>query len=159
RYAGILFLILLLIAIDQWRARFAKSLACLVVIALGFSGLRDSVTGTHSQMRYYDPTTGITQDISPAVLEYLRSEMTRYNFQRPIALISTPTAYISLPQFRILHPIGNWMGYKDGTKWAGRAEKIFVVLPETLENDRAEAILRLLTGYEFDLWKHTEIDG
>jgi hypothetical protein len=159
RYAGILFFLLLLIAIDQWGVRFAKGLACLLVIVLGLFGLKNSVTGAHAQMRYYDPTTGISQDISPAVLEYLRSEMTQNKFQRPIALISTPTAYISLPRFRILHPIGNWMGYKDGTKWAGRAEKIFVVLPETLEHSRAEAILRLLTGYEFDMWNQTKLDG
>ena len=46
------------------------------------------------------------------------------------------------------------------TKWAGRAEKIFVVLPEEmLLNGKAEAILRLFTNYEFDNWKHTKLDG
>ena len=116
RYAGILFFLLLLTAIDQWRVRFAKGLACLVVIVLGFYGLKNSVTGAYAQMRYYDPTTGISQDISPAVLEYLRSEMTRHNFQRPIALVSSPTAFISLPRFRILHPFGGWPGYTR-SKW------------------------------------------
>lgn len=166
RYAGILFFLLLLITIDQSRVRFAKGLACLVVIVLGFYGLKNSVTGAYAQMRYYDPTTGISQDISPAVLEYLLSEVTRRNFQRPIALISTPTAFISLPRFRILHPFGGWLGYQDGTKWrrptewAGRAEKIFVVLPEFIVLEgRAETILRLLTSYEFDSWKHTKLDG
>ena len=112
------------------------------------------------QMRHYDPTTGISQDVSPAVLEYLRSEMARHNFQRPIALVPSATAFISLPRFRILHPFGGWSGYKVGTKWAGRAEKIFVVLPEALVLDgRAENILRLLIDYEFNSWQHTKLDG
>ena len=125
RYAGILFFLLLLTAIDQWRVRFAKGLACLVVIVLGLYGLKNYVTGAYAQMRagYYDPMTGISQDISPAVLEYLRSEITRHNFQRPIALVSSPTAFISLPRFRILHPFGGWLGYtwKDGCHKMGWA--------------------------------------
>src|SRR5262249_26916408 len=40
RYAGILFFLLLLTAIDEWRARFGKGLACMVVIALGLYGLK-----------------------------------------------------------------------------------------------------------------------
>jgi hypothetical protein len=163
RYAGILFFLLLLTAIDQWRVRFAKGLACLVVIVLGLYGLKNYVTGAYAQMRagYYDPVTGISQDmVSPAVLEYLRSEITRHNFQRPIVLIPSPTAGISLPRFRILHPFGAWTGYTERTKWVGRADKIFVVLPEkTLLNGKAEAILRAFTDYEFDNWKHTKLDA
>ena len=35
-----------------------------------------------------------------------------------------------------------------------------MVLPEAFVLDgRAEAILRLLTSYEFDSWKHTKLDG
>jgi hypothetical protein len=160
RYAGILLFLLLLAAIDQWHVRFANGLACLVVIVPMLYGLWNSITGTYAQMRYYDPTTGISQDISPTVLEFLRSEVAQHNFQRPIALVSSPTAFISLPGFRILHPFGGWLGYKDGTKWVGRADKIFVVLPEGLvPNGRAETILRLLPSYEFDSWKHMKLDG
>src|SRR5262249_19221719 len=81
RYAGILFFLLLLMAIDQWRVRFAKGLACLVVIVLGLYGLRNYATFAYAQMRagYYDPMSGISQDISPAILEHIRSEVTRHN--------------------------------------------------------------------------------
>jgi hypothetical protein len=75
-------------------------------------------------------------------------------------VIFSPTAFISLPQFRILHPFGGWLGHRLGTKWVGRAEKIFVVLPEKLAlNGSAETILRLLTSYEIDKWTHTKLDG
>src|SRR5262249_28285568 len=51
RYAGILFFLLLLTAIDQWRVRFANGLAWLVVIVLGLYGLKTSVTDAYAQMR------------------------------------------------------------------------------------------------------------
>jgi hypothetical protein len=159
RYAGILFFLLLLTTIDQWRVRFARGFACLVVVVLGVYGLNISIRGqlfAQPQIGNYDPTTGISQDIPPAVLQYLRSEATRHNFQHPLAVIVSPTAFISLPRFRILHPFGGWLGQRSGTKWVGRAEKIFVVLPEKLS---AETILRSLTSYEFDKWKHTKLDG
>jgi len=134
-----------------------------VVIVLGLYGLKNYVTGAYAQMRagYYDPVTGISQEmVSPAILESLRSEITRYNFERPIVLIPSPVAGISLPRFRILHPFGAWAGYTERTKWVGRADKLFVVLPEnTLLNGKAEAILRAFTDYEFDNWKHTKFDG
>ena len=110
RYAGILFFLLLLTTIDQWRVRFAKGLACLAVIVLGLYGLKNSVTGAYAQMRagYYDPLTGISQYIvSPAILEYMRSEITRNNFRRPIAVVPSPTVGISLPRFRILYIPGH----------------------------------------------------
>src|SRR5262249_22271237 len=43
RYAGILFFLLLLTAIDQWRVHFAKGIACLVFIVLGLYSLRNYV--------------------------------------------------------------------------------------------------------------------
>jgi hypothetical protein len=43
RYAGILFFLLLLTAIDQSRLRFGKVLACAVVVVLGLYGLKNSV--------------------------------------------------------------------------------------------------------------------
>src|SRR5262249_28055404 len=55
RYAGILFFLLLLTAIDQWRVRFANGLACLAVIMLGLYGQKNSVSGAYAQMRHYDP--------------------------------------------------------------------------------------------------------
>jgi hypothetical protein len=157
RYAGILFFLLLLTAADQWRAPLAKGLACLVVIVLGLYGLRNYTTFAYAQMRtgYYDPTAGISQAISPAVLEYLRSEVRRHNFQRPIAVIATPSAAISLPTFRII--IIGWE--QQPSKWAGRAEKIFVVVPEELLKDETEVILRAFTDYEFDNWSQMKLGG
>jgi hypothetical protein len=159
RYAGILFFLLLLTVVDQWRARFAKGLACVAVVVLGLFGIKCSATDAYAQMRagHYDPMTGITQDfVSPAVLEYMRSEVIRQNFQRPIAVIPSPSAAISLPRFRILYigvPIA-------AQTWAGRAEKIFVVVQgEMLLNGKAEALLRSFTGYEYDNWKQITLDG
>src|SRR5262249_7503899 len=106
RYAGILFFLLLLTAIDQWGVPLAKRLAWVGVIVLGVYGLKSSVTGGYAQMRtgYYDPVTGISQDIvSPTVLEYMRSEVKQHNFHHPIAVVPSPLTAISLPGFRILY--------------------------------------------------------
>jgi hypothetical protein len=163
RYAGILFFLLLLTAIDQWRIPLAKVLAWVVVIVLGFYGLNGFVTGSYAQMRranYYDPVSGIYQEIvSPAILEYIRSEVTRHNFQHPIAVVPSLSAAISLPQFRIIYLIP-YRKIIDARTWAGRAEKIFVIIPEEiLVNGMAESILRSFTGYEFHNWRQTKLDG
>ena len=175
RYAGILFFLLLLTAVDQWGVRFAKGLAWFVVIVLGFYGLKSfRVTGAYAQMRtgYYDPMTKISQDfVPPAILEYMRSEVTRNNFQHSIAVVDSSTsAALSLPQFRILYfdglylTGGQWPFLKmiaAPLTWAGRAEKIFVVVSEEemLLDGRAEAILRSFTDYEFKDWSQMKLDG
>jgi hypothetical protein len=165
RYAGILFFLLLLTAVDQWRVRLAKGLACAVVIVLGLYGLKSAFTGAYAQMRagYYDQMSGIYQDIvSPTVLEYLRSEVTRHNFQRPIAVVSSPLAGISLPKFRFLYSGRQFQSLKEfaALRWAGRADKVFVVMQEEmLLNGKSEAILRSFTGYEFDNWRQLKLDG
>jgi hypothetical protein len=161
RYAGILFFLLLLTAIDQWRVRCVKGLAWMVVIALGPYGLKNSATGMYAQMRtaYYDPISGICQEIvSPHVLEYMRSEIARHDFQRPIAVVPSLSAAISLPRFRIIFIVPYRKIIKTRT-WAGRAQKIFVVLPEDLPNGMAETILRSFTDYEFHDWKPKNLDG
>jgi hypothetical protein len=100
--------------------------------------------------------SGISQEMSPAILEYMRSEVTRHNFQRPIAAIPSPSAAISLPRFRII--LIGWD--RQPLKWAGRAEKIFVVVPEEmLLNNEAEAILRSFTDYDFDKWSRMKLGG
>src|SRR5262249_48455616 len=89
RYAGILFFLLLLTAVDEWGVSLAKGLTWSVIIVLGLFGLKNYVTFAYAQMRtgYYDPMSGITQDIvSPAILEYMRSEAIRQNFNPPIAV-------------------------------------------------------------------------
>jgi hypothetical protein len=165
RYAGILFFLLLLTAADQWHIRFAKGLACLAVIVLGLYGLKNSVTGAYAQMRagYYDPLTRISQYIvSPTVLEYMRSEITRHNFRRPIALVPTPSAGISLPRVRILYIPGQYLSLNEivARTWAGRTDKIFVVVQEEMRlNGKAEAILRSFIGYDFKDWSQMTLDG
>jgi hypothetical protein len=130
-----------------------------VVIVLGLYGLKIFVTSASAQAHAgdYDPMTGLSLErVSPAILEYLRSEVARQRFQHPAALIPAPGAFISLPRFRILFPFGVWLGNIDGEKWSGRADKIFVVLPQELP---AELTLRAFKDYEFDKWRHIELDG
>jgi hypothetical protein len=158
RYVGILFFLLLLTAIDQWRVPLAKNLVWVVVIVLGLYGLKQSFTGAYAQMRagYYDPMAGISQEISPAILEYMRSEIIQHNYRRPIAVVPSPSAGVSLPRFRIIAPFKEIRAHK----WAGRAEKIFVVVhEEMLLNGKAEAILRSFISYEFDDWRQMKLDG
>jgi hypothetical protein len=159
RYAGILFFLLLLTAIDQWRVRLANTLACAVVIVLGLYGLKSYVMGAYAQMRagYYDPVAGIFQDIgSPAILEYMRSEVIQHNYKRPIAAVPmSPSVAVSLPRFRMIYT-------SDPTapKYAGRSDKIFVVVQkEMIANGKSEAILRSFTDYEFESWRRTNLDG
>jgi hypothetical protein len=173
RYAGILFFLLLLTAVDEWRARLAKGLVLAVVIVLGCYGLRNYATFAYAQMRagYYDPVSGISLNISPAIIEYIRSEVTRHNFRRPIAVIPSPSAAISLPRFRFIfigweqQPV-KWAGRvfigweQQPLKWAGRAEKIFVVVSEEmLLSKEAEAVLRSFTDYDFDNWSQMKLGG
>ena len=94
--------------------------------------------------------------MSPAILEYMRSEVVRHNFQRPIAAVPSPSAALSLPGFRII--LIGWD--RQPLKWAGRAEKIFVVVPEEmLLNNEAGAILRSFTDYDFDSWTRMKLGG
>jgi hypothetical protein len=164
RYVGILFFLLLLTAIDQWRVRFAKGLAWGVVIVLGLYGLKDSATRAYAQMSagYYDPMTGIYQDIvPPAALEFLRSEIRRHNFRRPIAVVPSLSAALSLPQFRIIYIDGQYLSLEEiaAHKLHGRAEKIFVVVQkDMLINGKAEVILRSFISYSFEQWRQINVD-
>jgi hypothetical protein len=136
----------------------AKGLTWVVVIVLGLYGLRNYATFAYAQMRAgnYDPTSRISQDMSPAILEYLRSEVARQNVKRPIVAISSPSAVLGLPGFRAI--LIGWD--RQPTKWAGRAEKIFVVMPEMAPpNGEAEAILRSFDDYDFDKWGRTRLGG
>jgi hypothetical protein len=163
RYAGILFFLLLLTAIDQWRLPLAKDLAWILVVILGLFGLKQSATGAYAQMRASHATYGIYQDIvSPAILDYLRSEIARNSLKSPIAVVPSLLAGLSLPaRFRILRnftiePLESTVP----SVWAGRAERIFVIVPEeTLLDGRAQAILRSFSGYRFDNWRQMKLDG
>src|SRR5262249_28932727 len=69
---------------------------------------------------------------------------------------------LSLPaQFRILRNfIIEPLEYSVPNVWAGRAERIFVIVPqETPLDGKAQAMLRSFTGYSFDNWRQTKLDG
>jgi hypothetical protein len=80
-------------------------------------------------------------------------------------VIPSPSAGISLPRFRVIH-CGleqHWehqLPAAPKRKWAGRAEKIFIVVPEEmLLNDEAEAILRSFADYDFENWSRMKLAG
>ncbi len=164
RYAGILFFLLLLVAVDQWRVRSAKWLALVGVVVIGIYGLRSYVSDARELVRagYYDAMSGISQNmVSPVVLEYMRSEITRHNFERSIAVLPSAAAAISLPRFRILYmPWYSSLEEIADRKWHGRAEKIFVVVQEDmLTNGKAEALLRSFVDYDPDGWSQLKMAG
>jgi hypothetical protein len=166
RYPGILFFLLLLTAVDRWHEIWAKGCVCAVIVVLGLFGLKQFVTGAYAHMRsgYYDPFTGITQEIvSPRVLQYLRSEMVQHNYRRPVVVIPSSSAAISLPRFGILYIPGQYYPSAEGIaalRFAGRAEKMFVVIQEEMRlNGKAGAILRSFTGYAFENWTEMKLGG
>jgi hypothetical protein len=89
----------------------------------------------------------------------------------------SPSLAVSLPRFRIINlwdpiaaPCGlpreqvrvsNFsLGRCRPTKFAGRSDKIFVVVEkEMIANGKAEAILQSFTDYEFENWRRTNLDG
>jgi hypothetical protein len=155
RYSGIMFFLLFLVAMDQWRVSVARSCALLVVGAFAVYGFISYARGTFQLMggRYYDPLTGTSQRDAPrAVLEYLRPEMRKHSWQRPIAVLLSPKAAIGLPGFRIL--------VADEMPKVGRTDKIFVIVRENmLSNGSAEMLLRTFRDYEFGSWSETRMDG
>jgi hypothetical protein len=186
RYAGILFFLLVLTALDQRCVPLAKRLICVTIFVLGCFGLKQYITAAYAQMQrgYYDPMTGISQVVSPTILQYLRSDARQHHIQRPVAVIYWSEVSISLPQFRtiltrkiaapdedfefellnhrLLDPAIEHRrdAKRPQAKFAGRAEKIFVIVPQEVQlTGTAEAILRSFTGYEFDSWRQTNLDG
>jgi hypothetical protein len=103
--------------------------------------------------RDYDPLTGTSQLVTPPiVLEYLRSEMTRHSWQRPIAVLIGPQAAIALPGFRILEA--------DVLPKAGRTDKIFVIVREKMPfKGVTQILLRSFRDYDFAKWSETHMDG
>jgi hypothetical protein len=152
RYAGTLSLLLLLVALDQrGRTVVAKRVALISIAMFALYGLTSYAAGARGLMRgaYYDPLSGTSQRIvSPVVLEYLRAEMKGHNWERAIAVIPTPEAAIAIPRFRII--IASWQNC------FGRAEKIFVVVPEWL-SDRAEGLLNSFVDYRRNEWSELHI--
>jgi hypothetical protein len=165
RYAGILFFLLLLVALDHWRTTAARIIAVAVVGAFAVYGLTSYAAGARDLLRrrIYEPASGTSQLIvSPLVLEYLRSQMAIYNWQRAIAVLPSPEAAVGLPRFRIIatHLDFTPLETISAKKWNGRAEKIFVIVQNhMIENGKAEALLKSFVDYEFDKWSQRRLDG
>ena len=155
RYAGILFLLLLLVAFDQGRTRVAKGIALAVVAVFAAYGFTSYAVGARGLMRghYYDPVSGTSQTIvSPVVLEYLRLQMREHNWERAIAVLPTPESAIAIPRFRVIAP-------PTRQNWFGRVEKIFVVAPKWMsENGEAEALLKSFVDYKASNWSKLHFD-
>jgi hypothetical protein len=165
RYIGILFLLLLLVALDQEGGWVGRALAIIVIAAFGAygllsyaSGVRELVTG-----QSYDRQSGTSQLIvSPAVLDYLRSEMKEHNWQRAIAVVPSPEAAVGLPRYRIIAIHLDFISLQEiaRQRWAGRAEKLFVIVQSRMtENGKAEALLKSFVDYDQDKWDHVLIGG
>lgn len=163
-YAGILFFLLLLVAMDQWRGFAARATSVLIVGVFVAYGL---TAYAHEAMRsrHYDRASGTSMlGVSPAVLAYLRSEMAAHSWQQAIAAIPQPEAANGLPDFRILFSFD----FQDSTplteiarqRWAGRTDKIFVVMNENmLIGGKADAALKAFVDYDADKWNQVKMDG
>jgi hypothetical protein len=164
RYAGILFFLLLLVAIDQCRAS-AKTLTFLFVIAFTTYGILSYAVKARElmQSRYYDSHSGISQQVvSPRVLEYLRSESAIHNADRPVVVLPALDAAIGLPRFRVIYIRLDVLSPAmiKSKKWAGRVDKIFIVVQQQmLANGKAEALLKSFVDYEFSKWNGIQLEG
>ena len=77
-------------------------------------------------------------------------------------MIPSPEAAIGLPHFRVIAIHLDFTPRKiiASYKWAGRAEKIFVIVQDRMVgNGKAEALLKSFVDYGFDKWGAVEIDG
>ena len=159
RYSGVIFFLLVLVAIDQYRAPVAKACVLLMLGAFAAYGLISYAHGVRELIggRYYDPLTSTSQrNVPPVVLEYMRSEMRNYSWRGPIIVLSeSPEAALALPGFRLINVDLNVL-----PQMAGRTDKIFVIVQEKmLSNGKAEALLKSFSDYEFGRWSETRMDG
>jgi len=163
-YAGILFFLMLLVAMDQRRGFVARAIPILIVGAFAAYGL---TAYAHEAMRsrHYDRASGTAMlGVSPVVLEYLRSEMAAHNWQHAIAAIPQPEAANGLPHYRILFSF-DFEDYASlaeiaRQRWAGRTDKIFIVLDQTMLDDgKAQAVLKDFVDYDLAKWDQVKLDG
>ena len=167
RYIGILFFLLLLVAMDQWRRPLAKAIPTLIVAAFAVYGLASYAAAASRSVRghRYDPASGTSMlAVSPVALAYLRSEMAAHNWQHAIAVVPEPEAANGLPRFRILFNFNLLVtaSLKDisGQRWAGRTDKIFIIMYERMISDgKADAVLRAFVDYDFAKWNQKIMDG
>jgi hypothetical protein len=155
RYASIILLLLLLLATaaehSPWRVA-----ASLFVLFFALHGLASYVAEAYSVYRSnrFDVVSGVTQGISPAVLQYLRDEQSDRRFDRPIAVVDHWEAVLALPGYRIIANFHDMAG----SKWSGRASKIYVIAPE-YDLNRVQKVLSAFADYSQVLWKQQHIDG
>ncbi len=167
RYSGILFFLVILVALDAPQKRRAKIVASLAVVAFSVYGLISYANGILRVARgdHYDPVSGISLvQVSPKALEYIRSEQAIHNWKNAIVVVPDPEVVGGLPDFRIifsfllidsapLAEIGN-------QKFFGRVEKLFVIMnDQMIGSPKAEAILRAFRNYEFERWSVTKEGG
>ena len=166
RYAGILFYLLLLVAVDQWRRFLAKIIAILIVGVFAVYGLASYANGARDLMRgHYDQASGTSMlAVSPAALAYLRSEMAAHDWKNAIAVVPEPEAANGLPRFRIIFSFS----LQDAAslneiarqRWAGRIDKIFVIVFDRMRADgKAAAVLKTFVDYDPAKWSQIQIDG
>jgi hypothetical protein len=157
---------LLLIAVDQVRDPFRRVLPILIVAVFGAYGLVSYLKNTHDLVRkyYYDRASNTTMISMPgSVLEYLRSELAAHHWQRAIAVIPQPEVANGLPGFRTIFSF-SLLDYAPLSeiarqRWAGRTDKIFVIVPEgMLQDGKAEAVLRTFVDYDDDKWTQMHVD-
>lgn len=166
RYAGILFFLLLLVALDQWRGPVAKAIPILIVGGFAAYGLASHAKAVRDLTRgHYDQASGTSMlSVSPAVLAYLRSEMAAHNWKNAIALVPGPEAANGLPHFRVIWDfllLDNLpLDEIAPGKLAGRTDKVFVIMDKHMRDDRkAVALLKAFVDYDFEKWSRTETDG
>jgi hypothetical protein len=165
RYAGIIFFLLLLVALDQWHTSLAvKVVPTLIIGSFSVYGLVSYVNGVRELMRghHYDSASGISMMIvSPVVLKYLRSEMAVHNWKHAVVVVPTTEAAMGLPHFRIIEVQLDFvpLEYIANKRWAGRAEQVFVIVQEKmLGNGKAEALLKSFVDYDYTKWDKKQID-
>jgi hypothetical protein len=167
RYVGILFFLLLLVALDQWRRPLAKAIPILIVAVFAVYGLASYASALRGSVRdhRYDPASGTSMlAVSPVALAYLRSEMAAHNWQHAIAVVPEPEAANGLPRFRILFNFNllDTASLEDIShqRWAGRADKVFIVMYERMiGNGKADAVLRAFVDYDVANWDQKLMDG
>jgi hypothetical protein len=163
RYAGILFFLLFLIALDQRNDLRATYVKVLIVGIFGGFGLLSYASNARelTEGRYYDPLDfSLPHRMPPSVLEYLRSEQSAHKWRRPVALIPQEAVF-ELPQFRLIGLDARaWTGeWAQKCRLRGRSEKLFVIIPEEVPDSRSAALLKCLQDYDQNKWSRLQIGG
>lgn len=163
RYAGILSFLLLLIAADQWRNKFARAITVLLVAGFSTYGLASYTSGLRALRGHYDAASGTSMIRVPqAVLVYLRSQMASHQWQNAVVVVPELEAANGLPNYRILFSFEllDDIPAQEITqqRWAGRVDKLFVMMePQMRDDGKADIVLKTFLDYDFNKWDRKEI--